>query len=283
MTFAKDSMGVEEAREVFPVVLPSLENLCVKDTRLSNKGLRPLSASIKEGKASSLLSLKLENVDLNHIGLNTLSTAISERPLKIETLSLCENVCLGNAGYLSLHAARLLGGGECPSVLRTLSLRLGVKSFPDRPSVPEVLEAFLSEILKAQSGPKFEILDLDSGCDGKTLMLLGDAIRRGNFGCVRKLSLVGLASSARSESNTGIVTGSFMNLTSALCVKALCRLSELTLRGVQRSDIEILGLVGEAIQLGHLPELRVFEVTEKRGGGIVEEGEGGGLKVKRRA
>uniref|UniRef100_A0A0K6S9P0 Uncharacterized protein n=1 Tax=Chromera velia CCMP2878 TaxID=1169474 RepID=A0A0K6S9P0_9ALVE len=385
-TFAKNSMGVDEARQVFPAVLPSLEGLCVKDTMLSNKGLRPLSTSIAEGRASSLLSLKLENVGLNLVGLNTLCEALKKKTLlQIETLSLSQNPCCidrgtrllspvlntdclpglrvllmrscgmtapelkdmatilgkgdlpkletldfgGNPGgwslyseaekvvalfgkalrvevlpslknlnlvidechaypededvllnalasadrpplenveillqHLSIEKARSLGGGNYPSI-RTLYLHFGLRPLLGAPLPgPEVLVSFLSELLKAQERPQFDALDLNAGCDQSSLMLMEELIRAGRFGCIRKLSLVGLFSQSSDS-----IFNPFIRLSSAFVETKLCRLSELILDRVQTGGMEILRFVGEAVRVGHLPGLRVLEVSRLMGDG----------------
>uniref|UniRef100_A0A0G4IG02 Uncharacterized protein n=1 Tax=Chromera velia CCMP2878 TaxID=1169474 RepID=A0A0G4IG02_9ALVE len=396
-TFAKDSIGPEETPRVFPVLLPSIESLCLKDTNLGSKGLRPLSECIKGGKASSLLTLKVENVGLNLVGLNTLSCAIKENPQQIETLSLSENTCLADGGVrvlcpvlsaaclprlrvlllrscgmnafdleaiaqvlgkgdlplveivdlggnlggegrggrgflgsfgkalrasavpslkhlnlvteecpasaaevevflkaldsaempplekveillhnLRIEQARALWGGKYPSI-RTLCLRLG----GDTDS--EVLLGFLSELVKAKEKPQFEIFDLESGVDGKVLMLMGEAFRAGRFGFVRKLKLVGPRSGPGPNSGEVELSGGYVGLSSALSVTTLPHLSELILKKVNTSGKEIVGFVGEAVKGGHVPGLRVFEVSglrdaEGEGGGVDSEGEGGSVE-----
>uniref|UniRef100_A0A0G4HJY5 Uncharacterized protein n=1 Tax=Chromera velia CCMP2878 TaxID=1169474 RepID=A0A0G4HJY5_9ALVE len=76
----ENSIGPEEAREVFPVLLPSLESLCLMGSGRDDQGWEGF-----------LRHLDLKKTGLRKEGLQSLCGAIKERGLGVETLNLSGN------------------------------------------------------------------------------------------------------------------------------------------------------------------------------------------------
>uniref|UniRef100_A0A0G4HII6 Uncharacterized protein n=1 Tax=Chromera velia CCMP2878 TaxID=1169474 RepID=A0A0G4HII6_9ALVE len=178
-TFANDSIGPEEAREVFPLLLPSVEGLWLKDTHLGTRGLRPLSDSIKLGHGSSLLSLKIENVGLNLVGLNRFCQTIQETPLLVETLSFSENKCLADNGVAVL--VPMLTVESLPRLRALLLKSCGLRA-------REL--TVLADVLAQGHLPRVENFDLSgnvgSDAAGDFLTSFGRALRSDSGVCALK-------------------------------------------------------------------------------------------------
>uniref|UniRef100_A0A0G4FTX3 Uncharacterized protein n=1 Tax=Chromera velia CCMP2878 TaxID=1169474 RepID=A0A0G4FTX3_9ALVE len=82
--FAQNSIGSTEAGRVFPLLLPSLEFLCLKGNPLGIPGIRAVAEGIRDGKAVSLRNLDLEDTGLNQEGVEILCRATEDRGLKVE-------------------------------------------------------------------------------------------------------------------------------------------------------------------------------------------------------
>uniref|UniRef100_A0A0G4HM52 Uncharacterized protein n=1 Tax=Chromera velia CCMP2878 TaxID=1169474 RepID=A0A0G4HM52_9ALVE len=119
--FAEKSLGGHQALQIFGLLLPSLEILCLKGNTLGNKGIRALADAVRSGGASSLRELDLERTGLNESGLELLCGAIKESSLRVEKLNLSGNRCLPHKAKLlcsilsveSLPFLRELGLREC--------------------------------------------------------------------------------------------------------------------------------------------------------------------------
>uniref|UniRef100_A0A0G4FWP9 Uncharacterized protein n=1 Tax=Chromera velia CCMP2878 TaxID=1169474 RepID=A0A0G4FWP9_9ALVE len=91
-TFKSNSLGHMGPPWIFPLLLPSLEILCLKGNPLGFEGLKALAECIKKGSASSLLYLDLEGCGLSRRHVVALSQAIEACPLlSLETLILSKN------------------------------------------------------------------------------------------------------------------------------------------------------------------------------------------------
>uniref|UniRef100_A0A0G4FAL6 Uncharacterized protein n=1 Tax=Chromera velia CCMP2878 TaxID=1169474 RepID=A0A0G4FAL6_9ALVE len=93
--FAENSIGPEEAPEVFRLLVPLLQHLCLNGNPLGAEGFRALAEVVASGGASPLRVLDLENTmtktrdDLE--ALELLCDAIKQQNLRVETLNLSGN------------------------------------------------------------------------------------------------------------------------------------------------------------------------------------------------
>uniref|UniRef100_A0A0G4IB46 Uncharacterized protein n=1 Tax=Chromera velia CCMP2878 TaxID=1169474 RepID=A0A0G4IB46_9ALVE len=371
-TFAENSIGPEEASQVLPLLLPSLENLCLKGNPLGSEGIRAVAEGVKEGNAASLRMLDLEATGLEKEGLETLCEAMREKSLKVETLNLsrndiggleemqglCSVLCVSSLPSLLELLVRKCGltddavkpltesmarrdlpnlevldlGGNCfeggflgdlggalraGGVPRLRELRVndawrrelvgkkfseaflgalsapecppdlcvrGVCLFPSSLNEKEVralgtcrypsirtldlrlfsnqVTPFLEEMISADKGPKYEMLDLllRFGVNANQgLRLVGEAIERGHFCCVRKLGIDTRAFVGWEEEEENIEEGKSALFSSLIHTK-LPMLSEFRMQGCPLTDAEITRFT-EAVRVGNLSGLRVLQLA----------------------
>uniref|UniRef100_A0A0G4GY55 Uncharacterized protein n=1 Tax=Chromera velia CCMP2878 TaxID=1169474 RepID=A0A0G4GY55_9ALVE len=176
-TFAENSMEPEEASQVLPLLLPSLEHLCLKGNPLGSEGIRAVAEGVKEGKAASLRVLDLEATGLEKGGLETLSEAMREKSMKVETLNLSGNKIGG------LEEMQVLSSVLCvsslPSLHEILVRQCGLTDETVKP---------LTESMGRRDLPNLEVLDLGGNrFEGEILGDLGGALRVGGVPRLRGL------------------------------------------------------------------------------------------------
>uniref|UniRef100_A0A0G4GR64 Uncharacterized protein n=1 Tax=Chromera velia CCMP2878 TaxID=1169474 RepID=A0A0G4GR64_9ALVE len=165
--FAEHSIGPEEAPSVFPLLLPSLESLCLKGNPLGTVGFRALAEAIREGKTDSLRHLDLESCGLDKEGLQTVCEAFKEREggWKVETLNVSGNRL--NEADMMVTLCSVLFVALLPC-LRVLLLR--VCGLRDSPYIEE-----LAGVLKKGNLLNLETLDVQGNSVG--LVPLNQALR----------------------------------------------------------------------------------------------------------
>uniref|UniRef100_A0A0G4I0D5 Uncharacterized protein n=1 Tax=Chromera velia CCMP2878 TaxID=1169474 RepID=A0A0G4I0D5_9ALVE len=111
LTFAPESIGAEEASQVFPLLPPSLEFLSLNGNVLK-RGLQAFAASLRSGAAACLKKLELNDTGLDVEGVKTFCSAVTAvKPRCLETLSVSGNR-LGDEGMSVL--AKILTPGVLP-------------------------------------------------------------------------------------------------------------------------------------------------------------------------
>uniref|UniRef100_A0A0G4G199 Uncharacterized protein n=1 Tax=Chromera velia CCMP2878 TaxID=1169474 RepID=A0A0G4G199_9ALVE len=176
-TFAENSMGPEEASQVLPLLLPSLEHLCLKGNPLGSEGIRAVAGGVKEGNAASLRVLDLEATGLKKEGLETLCEAMREKSMRVETLNLSGNAIRGVEEMEGLCS--VLCVSSLPSLREFLARECGLTDKSVKP---------LTESMARRDLPNLEVLDLGgNNFVGGFLGDLGGALRVGGVPRLREL------------------------------------------------------------------------------------------------
>uniref|UniRef100_A0A0G4G8Q8 Uncharacterized protein n=1 Tax=Chromera velia CCMP2878 TaxID=1169474 RepID=A0A0G4G8Q8_9ALVE len=179
-TFAGALIRPEEASKVFPVLLPSLEILSLKDNPLGPEGIGAVAEGVREGKAASLRVLNLERTGLEKRGMKSLSEAMKEKSLcKMEILNVSGNKVGG------VEEMEGLGSVLCLSSLPPLrDLLLRDCGLTDEAVKP------LAESMGRGDLMNLEVLDLGgNSCRGGFLGDLGGALRADVVRHLRELNV----------------------------------------------------------------------------------------------
>uniref|UniRef100_A0A0G4HB90 Uncharacterized protein n=1 Tax=Chromera velia CCMP2878 TaxID=1169474 RepID=A0A0G4HB90_9ALVE len=229
-TFAENSMGPSEASQVLPLLLPSLEHLCLKGNPLGSDGIRAVAEGVREGNAASLRVLDLEATGLEKEGLETLCEAMREKSLKVETLNLSGNA-IGAVEEME-GLSSILCVSSLPSLREILVRQCGLTDGAVKP---------LTESMAKRNLPNLEVLDL-GGNDfvGRFLGDLGGALRVGGVPRLRELRV----NDARGMRSVGReILEAFLGALSApecppdLCVRGVCLYSS----SVNEEEVRALG------------------------------------------
>uniref|UniRef100_A0A0G4FA83 Uncharacterized protein n=1 Tax=Chromera velia CCMP2878 TaxID=1169474 RepID=A0A0G4FA83_9ALVE len=176
-TFAENSLGPEEASQVLPLLLPSLEYLCLKGNPLGSEGIRAVAEGVKEGNAASLRVLDLEATGFEKEGLETLCEAMREKYMKVATFNLCGNDIGGLEEMQGLCS--VLCVSSLPSLRELLVRKCGLTDEVVKP---------LTESMGRGDLPNLEVLDLGGNrFVGGFLGDLGGALRVGGVPLLREL------------------------------------------------------------------------------------------------
>uniref|UniRef100_A0A0G4G2X3 Uncharacterized protein n=1 Tax=Chromera velia CCMP2878 TaxID=1169474 RepID=A0A0G4G2X3_9ALVE len=94
VAFAEESLSRLEAPEVFPLLLPLLEHLCLKGNILGRVGCAALGEAFRSGRASRLRTLDLEETGIDWHQLNILLQAFRWTwcPTRLEAVNLYESL-----------------------------------------------------------------------------------------------------------------------------------------------------------------------------------------------
>uniref|UniRef100_A0A0G4I1G0 Uncharacterized protein n=1 Tax=Chromera velia CCMP2878 TaxID=1169474 RepID=A0A0G4I1G0_9ALVE len=245
VTFAENSMGSEPPegafRKIFPLLLYSLESLCLKGNAVGLEGIRTFAEEIRAGRAASLKSLDLEKTGLVKERLETFCEALKEKPLAVlETLNLSGN----DFEDFEVKALCSVLSPSCLPCLRTLWLRFcGL----DNPGIERI-----AQVLGDGQLPRLETLDLEgTGCEiptylrGSFLSPLSKTLRVSCVPCLKNLNLM----RGRGVENEEAVTAFLAALQSGECPSLEC--VQLHLKAVRQEDLE-------ALAAGRIPAVRVL-------------------------
>uniref|UniRef100_A0A0G4HVJ3 Protein kinase domain-containing protein n=1 Tax=Chromera velia CCMP2878 TaxID=1169474 RepID=A0A0G4HVJ3_9ALVE len=215
ITFAENSVGPEEASQVLPLLLPSLEHLCLKGNPLGSEGIRAVAEGVKEGNAASLRVLDLQATGLEKEGLETLCEAVREKSMKVESLNLSGNKIGGLKEMQGLSSVLCMS--SLPSLREILVRECRLTDEAVKP---------LTESMGRRDLPNLEVLDLGGNCfEGRFLCDLGGALRAGGVPRLMELRVndawrTGLVERKFSEAFFGALSAP--ECPSDLCVRGVC-------------------------------------------------------------
>uniref|UniRef100_A0A0G4F8R9 Uncharacterized protein n=1 Tax=Chromera velia CCMP2878 TaxID=1169474 RepID=A0A0G4F8R9_9ALVE len=212
-TFAGGLIGPEEASQVLLLLLPSLETLCLKGNRLGPDGIGAVAEGVREGKASSLCVLDLEETGLEKEGTRILCSAIKGKSLKVETLNLSRNR-IGQMEEMK-QLCSVLCVNSLPSLCALLLRRCGLTDMAVKP---------LTEAMGRGGLRSLEMLDLGAGYSfqGGFFGDLGEALRVDAVPRLRELNLEGARTDWDPSASREAVNSFFGALRATKCPPNLC-------------------------------------------------------------